>query len=98
MSRPLTGTNLYRALLDEGFSLPENCGDVMLEMPVNGRIQLHCAIHVSGEDLAKLGRALARLGDEAKRQPVVTYFPELSSGSHPPDSNEFSGQGRYGKA
>jgi hypothetical protein len=61
-----SGTNLYHALLAEGFELPKECGDVSLLMPVDGVLQLHYTVNVLGDDLAKLGRALTRIGEDAK--------------------------------
>lgn len=54
---------LYNALLAEGFELPKECSDVQLLMPVDGVYQLHYTVMLHGEDLAKLGRALAKLGE-----------------------------------
>jgi hypothetical protein len=55
--------NLYQALKDEGFNLPPECGDILLEIPVDGLIRLHFVQNLTGEDLAKFGRALATLGN-----------------------------------
>lgn len=56
------GTDLYRALLAEGFELPKNCGDIILEFPVDGVTILVYRVMMQGEDLQKLGRALVRVG------------------------------------
>lgn len=64
MSQVLPGTSIYRALKAEGFALPENCGDVTLELPVDGVIVLHYRIMVDTETLAMIGRALERLAKE----------------------------------
>jgi hypothetical protein len=66
MNAIVIGTALYQALKDEGFDLPAECGDVVLEMPVNGVFRLRYEVLVMGEDLVKLGRALARVGEEQK--------------------------------
>ncbi len=58
--------DLYNALKDEGFELPRDCGGIKLEMPVDGLFQLCYKINLYGEELAKVGRALARLGEERK--------------------------------
>lgn len=53
--------DLYRALVAEEFELPKNCSEVKLDMPAHGMVRLHYTVNVSGDDLAKLGRALATL-------------------------------------
>ncbi|HXK40231.1 MAG TPA: hypothetical protein VJ837_05350 [Candidatus Paceibacterota bacterium] len=65
-----SGIELYRALLAEGFELPKECGDINLLMPVDGifQLQLNYIVNVSGDDLAKLGRALARIGEAHRGQ------------------------------
>jgi hypothetical protein len=65
------GTELYHALIKEGFELPENCGDVQLTMPVDGLFQLHYIVNVSGDNLVKLGRALARIGEKYLAEKAV---------------------------
>jgi hypothetical protein len=64
---------LYEALVAEGFQLPKHCADVRLVLPVDGAVQLHYEVFVEGTDLAKLGRALERMGDPAAAaaRPVV---------------------------
>jgi hypothetical protein len=57
---------LYLALKDEGFTLPEECVDVKLVMPVDGVFQLEYTVNVYGERLEQLGRALQRLGKDSK--------------------------------
>lgn len=57
---------LYQALLAEGFVLPEECGDVSLELPVDGITQLVCRINITPRNVAQIGRALCRL--EAKTE------------------------------
>lgn len=72
-----SGTNLYRALLAEGFELPKNCGDVEMELPVAGAIILRYRVFLDGEDLQKVGRALERMGKGAsKTGPVDVGFPQ----------------------
>jgi hypothetical protein len=56
------GTDLYHALLAEGFALPDNTADIQLEMPVDGAFCLHYRIMLTNEDLQKFGRALERVG------------------------------------
>jgi hypothetical protein len=63
MSRLLSTYGLYQALKDEGFELPPNCGDVILQMPVDGRYELHFVEFLEDDRLAKLGRALARMAE-----------------------------------
>lgn len=54
--------NLYGALLAEGFTLPIECVDVTVLMPADGLIQLRYVVNPTREQLAQLGRAIARLG------------------------------------
>jgi hypothetical protein len=56
------GPTLFQALLAEGFTLPKNCGDVELVIPVDGVVALKYTELMSGERLALLGRALIRMG------------------------------------
>ena len=63
--RPGSGTALHRALQAEGFDLPANCGDVELEMPVDGVMILRYRIILDDMQLEKLARALSRI---AKRE------------------------------
>ena len=57
---------LLDALKKEGFELPRNCGAIRLMMPVDDTFILNYDIVVDGEDLEKLGRALAAIGKKAK--------------------------------
>jgi len=65
------GFHIYQALKAEGFELPPECGDVQLELPVDGVIRLHYTELMTGERLAMVGRALIRLAQEG------TPFPDL---------------------
>ena len=56
------GTPLYEALKAEGMTLPDDCGDVELLMPVDGIFVLTYRVNVMGDNLIKLGRALASVG------------------------------------
>ena len=56
---------LYQALKAEGFPLPEECGDVQLDMPVDGLFRLHYTIMLNSEQVAALGRAMQRLTEGA---------------------------------
>lgn len=69
-----SGTNLYRALLAEGFKLPDECADVQLITPTDGVIQLRYVVNVTGSDLVKIGRALARIGEAAEGAKAVIGF------------------------
>jgi hypothetical protein len=60
-----TGRALYLALVAEGFTLPENCGDVELVIPVDGVIALKYTELMTGERLERLGKALIRLSKPA---------------------------------
>lgn len=53
---------LYDALKAEGFELPPECGDITLDMPVDGVAILHMRRQLTHEDLVKVGRALASVG------------------------------------
>jgi hypothetical protein len=68
MIRLPSGTNLYRALKAEGFNLPDECRDVVLVMPVDGVFTLRYEVNLMGEDLVKVGKALARIGAATGRQ------------------------------
>lgn len=57
---------LYEALKAEGFVLPDECGDIHLVMPVDGVFRLEYSVMLTGKSLEQLGRALARLGEEAQ--------------------------------
>ena len=59
-----TGSELYEALLKEGFRLPENCADVKMIMPIDGMFQLMYTVNLTGHELAKVGRALERIGNK----------------------------------
>jgi hypothetical protein len=72
------GTELYHALVDEGFVLPDDCADVHLTMPIGGLFQLHYTVNVSGDNLIKLGRALARIGEKHVGEPAVVAGWESS--------------------
>jgi hypothetical protein len=62
MANAINGISLYEALKAEGFELPPECGDVELVLPVDGIFALKFVEFIQGERLAKLGRALERLG------------------------------------
>ena len=62
-SKIMASYQLYQALKDEGFVLPDECGDVTLTMPVDGILQLHYHINLTDVTLAQVGRALARIAE-----------------------------------
>jgi len=62
MLRYPSGSELYEALKAEGFTLPDECADVRMVMPIDGVFQLHYIINLRDDDLVKWGRALQRLG------------------------------------
>lgn len=64
VSKVISGTDFYNALKAEGFELPDECGDVHMIVPVDGLIQLHYTVNVRHEDLVKIGKALARMGEK----------------------------------
>ncbi len=53
---------LIEAMRAEGFPIPEECGDVLLTIPVDGALQIHWVQFLTEERLAQFGRALARMG------------------------------------
>lgn len=61
MKRVMTTYGLYQALVDEGYVLPEECGDVEMRLPVDGVIQLALIVNLTDETLAMFGRALIRM-------------------------------------
>lgn len=54
--------SLYQALKAEGFVLPDECGDVTLDLPVDGIVQLVVRINITERNVEQIGRALVRLG------------------------------------
>jgi hypothetical protein len=80
------GTDLYHALLDEGFQLPDDCGDIWLQMPVDGILRLHFTILISGDNLVKLGRALAKLGEQRGETAVLNEQRDAAY-RFPPEPN-----------
>ena len=66
-----SGTVLYHALLAEGFDLPPNCGDIEMELPVDGLIRLKYVENLSGERLAQFGRALQRVANDGQKYGTV---------------------------
>lgn len=64
MAQVVSTLDLATALREEGFELPKECARVRLLMPVDGLFQLEYRVNMTGEDLIKLGVALARLGKE----------------------------------
>jgi len=64
MAQPVSKhLDLYHALLNEGFKLPDECAGVHLVMPVDGVYQLEYKVNLHGERLAQVGRALAKMGE-----------------------------------
>lgn len=66
MSRAIRMLGFYDALKQEGYQLPDGCADVRLLMPVDGVMQLEYVVSLMPEALQQVGRALVRLGEEAK--------------------------------
>lgn len=59
MIRNLSGTTqLYLALKQVGFVIPNECGDIVLIMPVDGPVTIRYTVFVMDEELKKLGEAL----------------------------------------
>ena len=72
--------DLFKALKEEGFELPRECRDVLLVMPVDGVFVLRYEVMLTGEDLAKVGRALARMGNRNSRTIQTQVEPLHPSG------------------
>lgn len=67
--RHILGTHhLKKALEAEGFQLPDHCGEVRLVMDVNRPFVLQYDVFVDEDQLVKVGKALARIGEESKAQ------------------------------
>lgn len=66
MAVKMSTRGLDAALLAEGFALPPNCREVRLIASPNSALMLQYDTYVTDEDLAKVGRALIRMGEEAK--------------------------------
>ena len=65
MERLVSTHTLFDTLKANGFELPKECVDVRLIMPVDGVYQLHYEVNLTNEDLAKIGRTLVTLGEQA---------------------------------
>ena len=82
------GSDLYRALKRVGFPLPEECGDVLLEMRADGLMQLKYSIFVWGEQLVKLSQALRIVGEwqhlKSSNDPPKSRFNEIVRVLSPP--------------
>jgi hypothetical protein len=64
MAQIVSTLPLCKALKAEGFELPKNCGDIQLEMPVDGVFVLVYRVMLDREDCIKVGQALTRIGKE----------------------------------
>lgn len=62
-ARLMTTYALKEALEAEGFPLPADCGEVRLVLGVHKAMMLEYDVFVSGENLARLGRALLRIAE-----------------------------------
>ena len=56
------GSPLAQALIEQGL-VPKECGDIVLEMPVDGLVKLKYEVWVTNVDLLKLSRAFQRAHD-----------------------------------
>lgn len=63
VAEPVEPVSLQEALMKEGYELPDGCGNVMLRMLPPDVYVLSYEIVVRSEDLAKIGRALARAAE-----------------------------------
>jgi hypothetical protein len=68
----VSSVGLYAALRAEGYTLPKNCADIELELPVDGAVVVRCRLLLDADDVACLGRALVRLagGEFADADPL----------------------------
>lgn len=57
------GVSLFEALEREEFALPKHCANVRLSVGGGQVFVLAYEVLVEGEDLAKLGRAIARVAE-----------------------------------
>lgn len=48
MANIMAGYGLYEALKDEGYVLPDECGDVEMRLPVDGIVQLAYIVNLNG--------------------------------------------------
>jgi len=60
------GSTLYNALRAEGFDLPDNCGDVEMEWPVDGPYRLRYSILVDDKQMEQIGRALIGIAQKTR--------------------------------
>lgn len=63
MSRILSTRDLDKYLKAEGFPLPDDCAEIRLLLGVNKPFILQYDIFVSGENLARLGRAFVKMAE-----------------------------------
>ncbi|MES2360082.1 MAG: hypothetical protein V4529_17205 [Gemmatimonadota bacterium] len=63
MAKVLTGFGLYNALKVEGYTLPDECADVELRIPVDGVMQLALIVNLTEVTLAQVGRAFIRMAE-----------------------------------
>lgn len=61
MSRITASSLLAACLIEEGL-VPKECGDIDLEIPVDGAVRLIYRVFVDEVDLEKLSRAFAKAG------------------------------------
>ena len=77
MAEVVGGTNLYAALKQVGFPIPEECGDIALVLPVDGIMMLRYSTFVTGENLVKLAEALKLIGE---KDPTVLAASSFGDG------------------
>lgn len=53
---------LVDALLAEGFDIPKECSHIDMGIPIDGVMQIHYTVNLMPEQMARLGRALVRVG------------------------------------
>ena len=64
MARIATTRGLLEALKAEGHELPADCAEVKIVMDVNASMMIRYTCHMDRELVAKVGRALARMGSD----------------------------------
>jgi hypothetical protein len=63
MERIVSTRALLEALKVEGFPIPDHCREARLVMGVNEAFLIQFDVFLTNENLAKLGRALQRIGE-----------------------------------
>ncbi len=68
--RAISSRELYNALVAEGFTFPDRCVNVSVEMPPNGPLMLTFQCHVPTDKIAKIAAALERIAKNHQERPT----------------------------